>query len=220
MFVALFVGNNVYAQNQNDVTLIVSADGDSKEEATKVALRSAIEQAYGTFVSANTTILNDELVQDEIVTVASGNIKDYKEITCKQMPNGKMLTTDAPIILHGHSHKYTACVEKDVLNITIPALSKVAMPIPSCLELNVEFDKGYINNAIVKNIYFGKNSDMILSEINFDLSNRAIVRTAPINVENYKDKANKVLKKTIPILSKKEHQLSQVDKFNKRYGNK
>ena len=93
VFVALFVGNNVYAQNQNDVTLIVSADGDSKEEATKVALRSAIEQAYGTFVSANTTILNDELVQDEIVTVASGNIKDYKEITCKQMPNGKMFVT-------------------------------------------------------------------------------------------------------------------------------
>lgn len=93
MFVALFVGNNVYAQNQNDVTLIVSADGDSKEEATKVALRSAIEQAYGTFVSANTTILNDELVQDEIVTVASGNIKEYKEIACEQMPNGKMFVT-------------------------------------------------------------------------------------------------------------------------------
>ncbi len=85
--------NSAYAKTQNDVTLVVSADGLSKDEATKTALRSAIEQAYGTFVSANTTILNDELVKDEIVTVASGNIKEYKEIACEQMPNGKMFVT-------------------------------------------------------------------------------------------------------------------------------
>ena len=93
VFVVLLAANSTYAQTQNDVTLVVSADGVSKDEATKTALRSAIEQAYGTFVSANTTILNDELVKDEIVTVASGNIKEYKEITCEQMPNGKMFVT-------------------------------------------------------------------------------------------------------------------------------
>lgn len=41
----------------DDVTLVVSGDGANKEEATKVALRSAIEQVYGTFVSANTSIV-------------------------------------------------------------------------------------------------------------------------------------------------------------------
>ena len=80
--------------NKNDeVTLVVSADGTSKEKATKVALRSAIEQAYGTFVSANTTLLNDELVKDEIVTVSSGNIKEYKEIASNVMPDGKTFVT-------------------------------------------------------------------------------------------------------------------------------
>ena len=99
VFVALFVGNSVCAQNnvsapaKDEVTLVVSADGTSKDEATKTALRSAIEQAYGTFVSANTTILNDELVKDEIVTVASGNIKSYNEIACEQMPDGKTFVT-------------------------------------------------------------------------------------------------------------------------------
>ena len=63
---------------KDEVLLIVSGDGSTKEEATKAALRSAIEQAFGTFVSSNTKILNDELVKDEIVTVASGNIKSYK----------------------------------------------------------------------------------------------------------------------------------------------
>lgn len=84
----------VMAQSTSDeVTLVVSADGATKEEATKVALRSAIEQAYGTFVSANTTILNDELVKDEIVTVSQGNIKNYKEIACEQITGGKTFVT-------------------------------------------------------------------------------------------------------------------------------
>ena len=67
--------------SEDEVSLIVSGDGLTKDDATKVALRSAIEQAFGTFVSSNTQILNDELVKDEIVTVSSGNIKKYDYIS-------------------------------------------------------------------------------------------------------------------------------------------
>ncbi len=90
---ACFICSGVHAQQTDEVTLVVSADGPTKDEATKTALRSAIEQAYGTFVSANTTILNDELVKDEIVTISTGNIKEYKEISSEQMPNGNMYVT-------------------------------------------------------------------------------------------------------------------------------
>lgn len=95
LLIALFTLNifQVNAQNKDEVTLVVSADGATKEEATKVALRSAIEQAYGTFVSANTTILNDEMVKDEIVTISNGNIKQYKEIASVVLPNGKQSVT-------------------------------------------------------------------------------------------------------------------------------
>lgn len=82
-----------YPQQKDEVTLVVSADGTSKEEATKIALRNAIEQAYGTFVSANTTILNDDLVKDEIVTISTGNIKRYKEVSFNTLPDGKMFIT-------------------------------------------------------------------------------------------------------------------------------
>lgn len=81
------------SNSTDDITLTVSADGATKDEAVKTALRSAIEQAYGTFVSANTSILNDELVKDEIVTVASGNIKSYSEISSNVMPNGRTFVT-------------------------------------------------------------------------------------------------------------------------------
>lgn len=70
------------------VTLVVSGNGVTKEEATQNALRSAIEQSYGTFVSANTKVLNDEMIKDEIATVSSGNIISFKELSITQMPSG------------------------------------------------------------------------------------------------------------------------------------
>ena len=85
--------NNTIANPKDEVALTVSADGATKEEATKIALRSAIEQAYGAFVSANTTILNDEMVKDEIVTISNGNIKSYQEVASALLPNGRTTVT-------------------------------------------------------------------------------------------------------------------------------
>ncbi len=83
----------VIAEAPQEVTLTVSSDGPTKEDAMKNALRSAIEQAYGAFVSANTTILNDELVKDEIVTISNGSIKNYTEISDVQTGNGSHFVT-------------------------------------------------------------------------------------------------------------------------------
>lgn len=72
----------------NTVTLVTSGTGKTKEEATNNALRSALEQAFGTFVSSNTQIVNDELTKDEIVSISSGNIQGYNEISCLETQNG------------------------------------------------------------------------------------------------------------------------------------
>jgi len=64
-FLTLFVLLNfslVFSQNDKTVTLTVSAQGQTISEAKQNALRDAIEQAFGTFISSNTEILNDELV--------------------------------------------------------------------------------------------------------------------------------------------------------------
>ena len=84
---------SVFAQGIDDVTLVVNGMAATKEEATNIALRSAIEQAFGVFVSANTSIVNDELVKDEIATVASGNVKSYKEIESVILPNNMCAIT-------------------------------------------------------------------------------------------------------------------------------
>lgn len=89
--VALFIVSTLFAADV--VTLTVNGQGTTKEIATANALRSAIEQTFGVFVSANTAIVNDELVKDEIATVSSGNIQKYTEEACVNLPNGEIAVT-------------------------------------------------------------------------------------------------------------------------------
>ena len=76
------------AKASDDIELVVNGEGSDLNDATAKALRNAIEQTYGTFVSASSTIINDDLVKDEIATVASGNIKAYKVLSSSQLPSG------------------------------------------------------------------------------------------------------------------------------------
>ena len=101
--VALYSSAQEASKNSDEVTLVVSGDGNNKEEATNVALRSAIEQTFGTFVSSNSEILNDKLVKDEIITVSSGSIKNFSYVTEFQR-DGKYFITIKAIVSIG---KYT-----------------------------------------------------------------------------------------------------------------
>jgi len=70
------------------VTIKVSGSGNTQDEAKQSALRSGIEQAYGVFISSKTEIFNDELVADEIASVANGNIQSYEIMNESQLPDG------------------------------------------------------------------------------------------------------------------------------------
>jgi len=90
-FIALSV--TIYAQEDKTVTLTVSGQGQTQDEAKQNALRNAIEQAFGAFISSNTEILNDELVKDEIVSVSNGNIQKFQIISEVKIPNGGYATS-------------------------------------------------------------------------------------------------------------------------------
>ncbi|UAM99722.1 hypothetical protein K8354_07925 [Polaribacter litorisediminis] len=72
------------------VTLIVSGQGKTLGEARQNALRDAIDQSFGTFISSNATILNDDLVKDEIVSITNGNIKSFELLSEEKLPNGNI----------------------------------------------------------------------------------------------------------------------------------
>jgi hypothetical protein len=85
--------NMSLAQEDKTVTLTVSGQGKTQDEAKQNALRYAIERAFGTFISSNTEILNDELVKDEISSVSSGNIQKFDVVSEVEIPDGGYATT-------------------------------------------------------------------------------------------------------------------------------
>jgi hypothetical protein len=86
------------ASDDKTVTLTVSGTGKTLEEARLNALRSAIEQAFGAFISSKTEILNDNLIKDEIVSVASGNVQKYDVVSQIEIPNtGYAITLSATV---------------------------------------------------------------------------------------------------------------------------
>ena len=86
------------ASDNKTVTLTVSGTGKTLEEARLNALRSAIEQAFGAFISSKTEILNDNLIKDEIVSVTNGNIQKFDIISQVEIPdNGYAITLKATV---------------------------------------------------------------------------------------------------------------------------
>ena len=87
------LANVSFAQEDKTVTLTVSGQGKTQNEAKQNALRNAIEQAFGTFISSNTEILNDDLVKDEIVSISNGNIQKFELLSEVQIEYGEWSTT-------------------------------------------------------------------------------------------------------------------------------
>ena len=93
LIISIAVSISASAQDDKTVTLVVSGQGKTQDEAKQNALRSAIEQAFGTFISSKTEILNDKLVKDEIVSVSNGNIQKFDVLSEVQIPDGNYATT-------------------------------------------------------------------------------------------------------------------------------
>jgi hypothetical protein len=75
------------------VTLTVSGSGKTLEEAKQIALRIAISQTFGAFISSKTELLNDNLITDQITSITNGNIQSFEILNEIQLPNGNWGTT-------------------------------------------------------------------------------------------------------------------------------
>jgi hypothetical protein len=73
--------------DEKTVTLTVSGTGKTTEEARLNALRSAIEQAFGAFITSKTEVLNDNLVKDEIVSLTNGFFHNYEVLSQNELSN-------------------------------------------------------------------------------------------------------------------------------------
>lgn len=90
IFISLIINNtNLFCQEPDkSVTITTSGSGKTKDEAIQIALRSAIEQAFGAFISTKTEILNDKIIVDQMVAVSNGNIKSFSVLNESKLLDG------------------------------------------------------------------------------------------------------------------------------------
>jgi hypothetical protein len=82
------------SQNQSEtVTITCTGDGTSQVKAKESALRDALQQAFGAFISSNTELLNLQIIKDEIATVTNGSIQDYSVLNETQLKDGQWIST-------------------------------------------------------------------------------------------------------------------------------
>jgi hypothetical protein len=84
----LFSFNTFAQEADKTVSITVSGSGKTQDEAKQSAMRSAIEQTFGAFISSKTEILNDQIVADQMSSVSSGNIQSFKILAELQFPDG------------------------------------------------------------------------------------------------------------------------------------
>lgn len=133
------------ASAEDELNITVSGSGANKEIAIKMALRSALEQAYGTFISSNTKVINDKLVSDDIVSLSHGNIKSYRVLSEKQIVDGHWYVLLNAVVninqLVSYVHGQGSTVEVDMNAFG----AKVQME-----ELNRNAEKKIIENLIAE----------------------------------------------------------------------
>ncbi|MHA8081550.1 hypothetical protein VR610_10360 [Aquirufa regiilacus] len=86
--VLLCINPIIAQETEKIVSITVSGSGKTQDEAKQVALRSAIEQAFGAFISSKTEVFNDQVVADQMASISSGNIQSYSILNESQLPNG------------------------------------------------------------------------------------------------------------------------------------
>ena len=97
---AFLIFTSIYSNNSDILKITTSGSGETKELAVQEALRSALEQSYGTFISTKTNIKNDELIDDEIVSITNGDIHKYEIISEVSLSNTYEVVVQSQISLN------------------------------------------------------------------------------------------------------------------------
>ena len=81
LFAVLVLAATASAQSKEQIVdVVATGHGSTVREATKAALRSAVEAVVGTMVDATTLVQNDELIENEVLSYSAGMIASAKTI--------------------------------------------------------------------------------------------------------------------------------------------
>lgn len=89
LIITLVFAGIAYSQAMDDMKVVVTSGiGVTAEKARINALKNAIEQVIGSYVTAETRIKNDELIKDEILQYSAGYVKKHEILSKNQDEDG------------------------------------------------------------------------------------------------------------------------------------
>lgn len=112
ILITFFAINDAFCKS---VKIVVVGTGKSSEEAKNNALRSALEQVSGAFVSSNSSVTNNLIQNDEISTITNGSIEKYTLLDNSKYDGGYSVTVLAivsPENLASYISKKTSTIAK------------------------------------------------------------------------------------------------------------
>lgn len=77
----------------NEAKLIVTGYGNTPLDAQHQALRSALEQSFGAYITSETEIINDILTKDEMKAITSGQIVSFEILNETKIDDDNFSTT-------------------------------------------------------------------------------------------------------------------------------
>lgn len=93
--IVVMIGQWMFTPDKKRVYYIqVAGDGATPEQARNNGFRLAVEQAVGTLVLSETQVRNQRIVQDEIITYASGFVDKFTITNTRPYGNGYRVTMD------------------------------------------------------------------------------------------------------------------------------
>jgi hypothetical protein len=107
LFGALYLNMAMYSQDNKAVSIVVIGHGKSQDDAVKSALRSAIEQSFGTYISSETVISNDEFISDNITSLSQGSVLSYELLSKNHLPDSSLSLTIRAVVSLTEMQKLT-----------------------------------------------------------------------------------------------------------------
>jgi len=111
VLIMLFITIGLFAQEDEKVLVagegekkvIVTGYGENFEMALEQTMRNAVEKAVGSYITSSTLIENNELIEDKILSLSRGFVKDYKIISESEVDNefkliASVIITDSQIM--------------------------------------------------------------------------------------------------------------------------
>jgi hypothetical protein len=217
MFILLAFANCTIAIGE-DITITTSGSGKSQEVAKQNALRSALEQTFGTFISSKTEIFNDQLIVEQMSSITAGNIKSYEILNQSQLPNGEYAITLKAII---SIEKLLSFVESKGINIDIKGSTFATNIKQQILNEKAEFFAvsemvGIIHEAMQIAFDFKIDAKNPIS-LDSESKNWAIPITATVVANKNMDFANNYFFATLSGLSLNQSETEEYQSLNKKY---